>query len=131
MAKVPAGETAANFDGNGEVWFKIFEEGPKFGGQALSWPTDNAKSVSFTIPKSTPSGGYLLRVEHIRLHVAQSSGAAQFYISCGQITVTGGEAGTPGPLVVFPGAYKATDPGILINIYSPVVGFPAGTNGLG
>ena len=41
MAKVPAGSTAANFDGSGAVWFKIFEQGPKFGGQALSWPTDS------------------------------------------------------------------------------------------
>jgi hypothetical protein len=80
-----------------------------------------ATSVSFKIPAATPSGDYLLRVEHIGLHVAQSSGGAQFYISCGQVTVTGGGSGTPGPLVSFPGAYKATDPGILIDIYYPVV----------
>lgn len=147
MAKVPAGQTAANFDGSGDVWFKIYEEGPIFGGQALKWPTDSTSSsllyskilshlssptstkryitgattVSFKIPAATPSGDYLLRVEHIGLHVAQSSGGAQFYISCGQITVTGGGSGTPGPLVSFPGAYKATDPGILLNVYYPVV----------
>jgi hypothetical protein len=78
-------------------------------------------TVTFTIPKSTPSGDYLIRVEHIGLHVAQSVGGAQFYLSCGQITVTGGGSGTPGPLVAFPGAYSATDPGILIDIYYPVV----------
>lgn len=77
--------------------------------------------ISFTIPKDTPSGDYLFRVEQIGLHVAQSLGAAQFYISCGQITVTGGGSGTPGPLVAFPGAYSATDPGILIDIYYPIV----------
>jgi len=120
MAKVPAGKTAANFDGSGAVWFKIYEEGPVFGGQALTWPTDSATSVSFKIPAATPSGDYLLRVEHIALHVAQSSGGAQFYLSCGQITVTGGGSGTPGPLVSFPGAYQATDPGILIDIFYPV-----------
>lgn len=80
-----------------------------------------ATSVSFKIPAATPSGDYLIRVEHIGLHVAQSSGGAQFYISCGQISVTGGGSGTPKPLVSFPGAYKATDPGILLNIYYPVV----------
>lgn len=75
----------------------------------------------FTIPSSVPSGDYLFRVEHIGLHSASAAGGAQFYISCGQITVTGGGSGTPGPLVAFPGAYKATDPGLMINIYYPVV----------
>src|ERR1700760_2459120 len=28
MAKVPAGKTAANWDGSGTVWFKIFEDHP-------------------------------------------------------------------------------------------------------
>jgi hypothetical protein len=81
-------------------------------------------TVSFTIPAATPPGDYLFRVEHIGLHVAQSSGGAQFYLSCGQITVTGSGSGTPGPLVAFPGAYSATDPGILIDIYYPVVSTP-------
>lgn len=79
--------------------------------------------MTFTIPAATPSGDYLIRVEHIGLHVAQSVGGAQFYISCGQITVTGGGIGTPGPLVAFPGAYSATDPGILIDIYYPIVSY--------
>jgi len=58
-----------------------------------------------------------MRVEHIALHQANQQKGAQFYISCAQITVTGSGAGTPGPLVAFPGAYKVTDPGILVNIY--------------
>lgn len=77
--------------------------------------------MSFTVPAGTPDGDYLVRVEHIALHSASSAGGAQFYISCGQVTLTGGGSGTPGPLVEFPGAYSATDPGILINIYYPVV----------
>ena len=49
-----------------------------------------------------------------------SSGAAQFYMTCYQITVSGG-AGTASPATVsFPGAYKASDPGILINIHMPM-----------
>ncbi len=77
--------------------------------------------MNWNIPAATPSGDYLLRVEHIGLHSASSAGGAQFYISCAQITVTGGGAGTPSPLVAFPGAYKATDPGLMLNIYYPVV----------
>ena len=71
-----------------------------------------------TIPPSTPAGDYLLRIEHIALHSASALNGAQFYISCAQIKVTGGGSGSPGPLVAFPGAYKATDPGIKVNIYS-------------
>lgn len=120
MAKVPSGYTAADWTGSGNVWFKIYEDGPIFGTNALTWPSNGDTLVNFTIPKATPSGDYLFRVEQIGLHVAQSLGGAQFYLSCGQITVTGGGSGTPGPLVAFPGAYSATDPGILIDIYYPV-----------
>lgn len=123
MAKVPSGKTAATWDGSGTVWFKIYQDGQPsgMGTSNLQWSNYNKAQVSFTIPSSTPPGDYLFRVEQIGLHVAQTSGAAQFFLSCGQITVTGSGKGTPGPLVAFPGAYKATDPGILINIYYPYV----------
>lgn len=76
--------------------------------------------VNFTIPESLPNGDYLLRVEHIAIHGASSKGGAQFYLSCGQVRVTGGGNGDPSPLVAFPGAYSPSDPGILIDIYWPV-----------
>ncbi|CAI6335946.1 unnamed protein product [Periconia digitata] len=119
-AKVPDGKTAANWDGSGNVWFKLFEQGPTISNGALSWPSDGKQQVSIPIPKSLPSGEYLFRVEHIALHSASSAGGAQFYISCAQVKVTNGGNGSPGPLVSFPGAYKATDPGIMINIYYPI-----------
>ncbi|MCJ1444110.1 MAG: hypothetical protein MMC23_004610 [Stictis urceolatum] len=119
LAKVPSGQTAKTFDGSGNVWFKIFGQGPQFG-SSLTWPSSGATQVSVPLPSSLPSGEYLLRVEHIALHTASTAGGAQFYLSCGQINVTGGGSGSPGPLVAFPGAYKATDPGLLINIYYPV-----------
>ncbi len=72
------------------------------------------------MPTCLPAGDYLFRIEHIALHVAQSPGGAQFYISCGQLTVTGGGSTAPKDLVAFPGAYNASDPGILININYPV-----------
>jgi len=58
-----------------------------------------------------------VRVESIALHQAQSVGGAQIYLSCAQVEVTGGGNGTPGPLVAFPGAYKATDPGLRWSYY--------------
>ena len=78
------------------------------------------KTPSVTIPKCIPDGDYLLRIEHIGLHAAQSANAAQFYISCAQITVSGGGTTTPGPTIALPGGYKATDPGLMININYPV-----------
>ncbi|KAK0664514.1 glycoside hydrolase [Cercophora samala] len=121
MAKVPAGKTAKTFDGKGAVWFKIYQDGPSgLGTGSLKWPSDGKTEVSVQIPSCIANGEYLLRVEHIALHSAGSVGGAQLYLSCAQISVTGG-SGTlnTGQLVSFPGAYKATDPGILFQLYWP------------
>lgn len=80
MAKVPSGKTAANWDGSGTVWFKIFGQGPNFG-SSLTWASNGATQVNVKLPASLPSGDYLLRVEHTALHSASSAGGAQFYIS--------------------------------------------------
>ncbi|KAG8812492.1 hypothetical protein FRC20_003958 [Serendipita sp. 405] len=118
MSKAPS--TAASYDGSGK-WFKIYQiSAVTNGGTSITWPTDNLATVTFKIPASTPNGQYLLRIEHIALHSASSSGGAQFYIACAQINLTGGGNGSPSPLVSIPGVYAATDPGILINIYWPI-----------
>ncbi|KAL1612693.1 hypothetical protein SLS60_000922 [Paraconiothyrium brasiliense] len=88
MAKVPSGQTASTWDGSGNVWFKIFEQGPTITAGGLTWPSQGKSQVTVGIPKSLPSGEYLFRVEHIALHSAGSAGGAQFYISCAQINVT-------------------------------------------
>ncbi|KAJ9161089.1 Glycoside hydrolase family 61 protein [Coniochaeta hoffmannii] len=121
MAKVPSGKTAATFDGKGAVWFKIYQDGPSgLGTSSITWPSSGKTQVSVTIPKCIANGDYLLRVEHIALHSAATVGGAQLYIACAQLTVTGG-TGTlkTGNLVSFPGAYSATDPGILFQLYWP------------
>ncbi|KAF3045546.1 hypothetical protein E8E12_009659 [Didymella heteroderae] len=117
MAKVPSGKTAANWDGSGNVWFKIYAEKANVANGQLTWNSLNAATASVTIPKNTPSGEYLLRVEHIALHSASAINGAQIYISCAQVKVTGGGSGTPGPLVAFPGAYTAGEKGLQVNIY--------------
>jgi hypothetical protein len=39
MAKAPTGTSAANFDGSGQVWFKILDLGPTFNSDgSVSWP---------------------------------------------------------------------------------------------
>ncbi|CAI4218835.1 unnamed protein product [Parascedosporium putredinis] len=98
LAKVPAGQTVDTFDGAGDVWFKIYHEQPNFGAQ-LTWPSNGKSSFSVNIPSCIPAGDYLLRAEHIGLHGASTEPSAK---------------------VAFPGAYKASDPGIQININYPV-----------
>ncbi len=63
--------------------------------------------VTTKIPSCIPAGDYLLRVEHIALHSASSVGGAQTYISCAQLTITGGGSTMPTGLVPFPGACKS------------------------
>jgi len=120
LAKVPAGQDAATWDGSGAVWFKFHTEMPIMSkDKQMSWPGQNEyKTTNATIPNTVPSGQYLLRVEQIALHLASSVNGAQFYLSCSQVSITGGGNGTPGPLVAFPGAYSSTDPGILVNLGS-------------
>ncbi|KAF2474916.1 uncharacterized protein BDR25DRAFT_215241 [Lindgomyces ingoldianus] len=124
MSKVSDASTA---DGSSS-FFKVFED---TWGKASStsqgsddyWGTKdlnlNCGKMDVKIPTNLAPGDYLLRAEAIALHAASSAGGAQFYITCYQITVTGSGSSTPSG-VSFPGAYKAADPGIQINIYQPL-----------
>lgn len=75
------------------------------------------------ISKDLADGDYLLRAEVIALHTAGSSGGAQFYMTCYQISISGGTGTAKPSTVSFPGAYKASDPGILVNIHSKLSGY--------
>lgn len=77
------------------------------------------KTVNIPIPSCVENGDYLLRAEHIALHSANSVGGAQFYISCAQVTISGGSGTAKPQKVSIPGVYSANDPGILINLYYP------------
>ncbi|KAG9014635.1 hypothetical protein FRB94_011813 [Tulasnella sp. JGI-2019a] len=116
LAKVSDATTAV---GSSQSWFKIGEIGlvsdnPDYWGTEVL--NDNCGHYTVTIPKDIANGNYLLRAEVIALHVASGLDGAQFYMSCYQINITGGGTATPAG-VSLPGAYSATDPGILINIY--------------
>lgn len=78
------------------------------------------QDIPITIPSCIPAGDYLMRNEQVALQLAQATNGAQFFLSCAQIRVTGGGSTQPADLVSFPGAYKADDPGILINVNNPV-----------
>lgn len=113
MAKVPEGQDVDAWDPSGAVWFKIDENG----NTPDSWPpfVSEMSEISTTIPSGIAAGNYLLRYEHIGLHIA---GGPQFYVTCVNLEVTGGGSTSPSNLVAFPGAYSASDPGLTFDIYA-------------
>ncbi|CCA72220.1 related to family 61 endoglucanase [Serendipita indica DSM 11827] len=122
MAKVDDALTAV---GSSAKWFKVAQSG--YLGNDY-WATDalnaNCGKFTFTVPSCLPAGDYLVRAEVIGqpirprpLHVAFGLNGAQFYMSCYTVKVTGGGSASPAT-VSFPGAYSATDPGILFDLYN-------------
>ncbi|TDZ18310.1 putative endo-beta-1,4-glucanase D [Colletotrichum orbiculare MAFF 240422] len=106
-------------------WFKIYQDGwakasGSVNGDGDYWGSKDMNNccgkVQVKIPSDIPAGDYLLRAESIALHAAGSSAGAQLYMTCFQLTVTGGGSASP-PTVSFPGAYKASDPGLLVDIH--------------
>lgn len=117
MAKVPAGKTAANVDPATLSFFKIQQTGQKSKGSSKWFLEDLMKlgtKYTVKVPKALANGDYIMRHEIIALHLANTKGGAEFYTSCFQLTVSGGTgSGKVSPTVKFPGAYSATDAGIL------------------
>ncbi|KEP52588.1 glycoside hydrolase family 61 protein [Rhizoctonia solani 123E] len=111
MAKCPGSCSTWKGD-TGTPWFKISQETYANGQWAADKLAKNNATWAVNIPKNLAAGEYLLRHEIIALHGGSSIGGAQFYPVCAQITVTGGGSASPSGLR-FPGAYSATDPGIL------------------
>jgi len=136
MAKAPG--AAVDFDGSGQVWFKILDIGPDFSSGTAVW--NLLQTYTYNIPPALPSGDYLLRIQQLGIHNPYPAGIPQFYTECAQITVTNGGTGTPGPLVSIPGFITGTEPGYVVNIYTdfynytvpgPAVWSGQGTSGSG
>nr|ADX07320.1 putative endoglucanase II [Flammulina velutipes] len=119
LAKV---NDATSLSVTGLKWFKIYQDGLSGGVWAVDKLIQNKGKVSFTIPSCIAPGDYLLRVELIALHGAQSYPGAQLYMECAQLRITGGGSTSPNT-VSFPGAYSGSDPGIKINIYQSLTGY--------
>ncbi|EJC98672.1 glycoside hydrolase family 61 protein [Fomitiporia mediterranea MF3/22] len=122
LAQVDDATTAVGSDAG---WFKVDEDGlasnnPDYWANEVL--NDNCGHWTFTIPSDIAPGNYLLRAETIALHTASSTGGAQFYMSCFQLNVGGSGSASPST-VKFPGAYSASDPGILINIYQSLTAY--------
>jgi len=103
-------------------WFKIDQAGLISGtlttgtwaqGQLVA----NNNSWTSTIPATLAPGEYIIRHELLAIH---TSNQPQFYPECAQLVITGSGTASPASsyLVKFPGGYKASDPGVTIDIYS-------------
>lgn len=91
MARASNGN-ATTFAGDGAVWFKVYQiSAVTDGGTSINWPAystsfvmffkvhsitywlfQDVAGVTFTVPKSLPSGQYLVRLESIALHAAST-----------------------------------------------------------
>ncbi|KAG9103175.1 hypothetical protein FRC06_011875 [Ceratobasidium sp. 370] len=134
MAQVPTGKTADTFDGVGAKWFKTGQVGKK-NNKWVQASLMTGATFTTQIPETLADGDYLVRHEIIALHNAGSKNGAEFYPSCLQLRIQNSNAGkaivTASPTVSFPGAYTATDPGILVDVFSQAADgseykFPAG-----
>ncbi|KAK4448832.1 putative endo-beta-1,4-glucanase D [Podospora aff. communis PSN243] len=123
---------AATADGS-TGWFKIYQnswaKNPSGRvGDDDFWGVKDLNAccgkLDVKIPADIASGDYLLRAEAIALHASGSSGGAQLYMTCFQITVSGGGSASP-PTVSLPGAYRASDPGLLVNIHGALSNYIA------
>ncbi|KAF2193412.1 lytic polysaccharide monooxygenase [Zopfia rhizophila CBS 207.26] len=111
MAKAPEAMELETFVGDEEdaKWFEIESL------TALNdtwWKTTGLRDVTFTIPKATRSGKYLVRVEAFWPHASVES--AQWYVNCAHMEVVGGGNGVPTKFAKFPETYEISDPGIWI-----------------
>lgn len=77
----------------------------------------NSNSWMVEIPPTLAPGNYVLRHELIALHSAGSEDGAQNYPQCFNLQITGSGSDKPSG-VLGTDLYKATDAGILVNIYN-------------
>ncbi|KAJ2935566.1 hypothetical protein H1R20_g1524, partial [Candolleomyces eurysporus] len=121
MARCPGSCTESI--SNDLKWFKIDHAGLLSGnlvdGDWGSGVVSKTGVYTVTIPAALADGEYLIRHELIAIHAYWTG--PQFYVECAQLKVVGGGGKLPLDeyLVSFPGAYKASDPGFNVDLYSP------------
>lgn len=106
---------------------------PDYAGLGGTWASDVLIANNFTwttqLPPELEEGNYVLRHEIIALHVANETDGAQAYPQCinlrvSKVNATDVPQEVPGNGTVGPRMYKATDPGILVDIHHNITGYP-------
>ncbi|KXN84814.1 Polysaccharide monooxygenase Cel61a [Leucoagaricus sp. SymC.cos] len=112
--------------GTSAVWFKVDQMGKDSSGKwaATDILPANNNIWTFTIPKNLKAGQYIIRHEIIALHAAYQYPGVQVYPSCIQVEVTGSGTALPTSFVSFPGAYAASTPGIVYDVYTNTSAYP-------
>lgn len=130
--KGPVLDYLAKCDGDCETvdkttlqFFKIDQVGYLNGSDPGTWASDvllaDASSWLVRIPADLAPGNYVLRHEIIALHSAGQANGAQSYPQCFNLAVAGGGTGALSPSGTYgTDLYRATDPGILYNVYTSV-----------
>ncbi|RKF57887.1 putative endo-beta-1,4-glucanase D [Erysiphe neolycopersici] len=121
MKAVPSASEAS---GEGEGWFKIWDEG--YDSNAGKWCSDkvidNNGILNVNLPPDLAGGNYLVRSELLALQEADKSPPQpQFYVGCAQIFLDSDERSGPRPesVVSIPGHVQISDPSVHFNIYMP------------
>ncbi|KAI1491109.1 carbohydrate-binding module family 1 protein [Biscogniauxia mediterranea] len=135
LAAVSDASSADAASSSSASWFKVFADtwasnAAGSSGDDDFWGTKDLNAccgrLDVVVPADLAPGDYLLRAEALALHTAGSAGGAQFYVTCFQLTVESDSGGSAVPEgVAFPGAYAASDPGILVDIHAPMTTYVA------
>ncbi len=115
LSRAPGDDDLLRYRGEGD-WFKIAYAGPKDDQTWQLWP--GVSDFNFTIPKHTPPGKYLMRIEHFM--PTSYVDYKQFYVNCAFVNVIGSGGGKPPTeFARFPGTYNDEDPGELFQFLAP------------
>ncbi|KAJ3712960.1 glycosyl hydrolase family 61-domain-containing protein [Lentinula raphanica] len=124
--------SCTTYNSSTSKWFKIQQVARiSSGGPWAQEAVMEGFPANVTLPSKLAPGNYLIRHEILGLQGAVSVGGAEFYPACSQLKVGGSQTGGPtdDELVLLPGAYSDTDPGIYdpnvcLNIFGPT-NFPS------
>ncbi|KIW02156.1 uncharacterized protein PV09_06640 [Verruconis gallopava] len=109
-------DNASTADGSTE-WFKILDIGPKFTKRGGDWRHIQQSEFNVTVPPCLATGQYLMRIQHIAIHVP--GGEPQFHVACAQMMVIGTGVDMPPKayMVRIPEVFTRDHPGFNQNIF--------------
>ncbi|KAF2871788.1 glycosyl hydrolase family 61-domain-containing protein [Massariosphaeria phaeospora] len=118
LSRAPAGQDLRTYDGSGE-WVKIYTLGIEIRKELANpvfWlPHNDGKEAPrfiSTIPKQTPAGKYLVRVDQVYYGNSQYNTAPQLFPACAQIEVVSDTTGDLPKGIKIPENLQMDQPGM-------------------